>query len=832
RDKEGEKMLLHRQLTRAAADWKRGENEKERQALLWDNSPRLLRVQEFFERENLGDTEDGTKIERKKRSFRLLRQFCRNLFPSFAPLEQHIWLNQVETNFVRRSVERKRNRTRWGTGTVLAVIIVLSGITFFTWTQKLEADKQRENAVVKEREARYQLSTTYRNTGFSGRYKQKQDPLKALQYLAKAAEGFAPLDKLNYRNMLLSMKFIQDGIHLHRIIKHDDVIIGAKFNSKGNKILTWSEDGALQVWNSKTGEQISREKGHNIEEAEAEFNSYYNHLLSNENGHKKDLPNKKKLAKTTQLDSRKLHIKITGNAIARFSLSWREDGVARFLDNKTGRQLYQTMKHNTAIKGAVLNNDETQIVTWSDGHTARIWNTKLHDAFILWKKKSVRGAKFNSDGSRILTWEENGIVRILNSSNGNLLFPEIKITGIINRVIFNSDESRILVWDSDGKGWIWDSKTGTFVASLTGHTDEILGVQLSRDGRRILTWSTDGTARIWNSNTGAELIPHPMKHKNWILGAIFTPDDTRIFTWSADGTVRLWDSDKGYELLVLVGHTSVITGAVLSDDGRSILTWGRDRKALLWDIANGMILSTLKLNSSLTGAKFSSVDNKIFYWTTEGKGYIWDIKTGQLSDSIIDEDYYVGTIGGAKFNADADRILTWKSDGTARLWDAHTGEPLTPTLEHDKIPVQGAEFNIDENQILTWTSGSSARLWDATTGEPLTPILEHYDPITNAEFDSKGDRILTLTDDGTIRIWDVFVDTDWPENKLVLKTEVESGTILDETGELKVLRAEEWQSKKCEYDKIRYQLRPRRIEEEEWQTSQRLCEHLKSPEVK
>ncbi|MGX9727016.1 MAG: nSTAND1 domain-containing NTPase [Candidatus Electronema sp. VV] len=46
---EAENMLLHRQLTRAAADWEDSAGAKDRDGLLWDSSPRLLRAQEILE---------------------------------------------------------------------------------------------------------------------------------------------------------------------------------------------------------------------------------------------------------------------------------------------------------------------------------------------------------------------------------------------------------------------------------------------------------------------------------------------------------------------------------------------------------------------------------------------------------------------------------------------------------------------------------------------------------------------------------------------------------------------------------------------------------------
>uniref|UniRef100_UPI004055BB4A nSTAND1 domain-containing NTPase n=1 Tax=Candidatus Electronema sp. TaxID=2698783 RepID=UPI004055BB4A len=1048
---EAENMLLHRQLTRAAADWEDSAGAKDRDGLLWDSSPRLLRAQEILEQKWSRSRAVPTAGQK---SFRGLRQFWKVLFPTFKHLEQHIWLNRVETDFVRRSVEKKRNWTRGVSASITGAFVVLGAITLIAWWQ-------REKAVLKEREARYQLSTTYRNTGFSDRYKQIQNPVKALHYLSKAAEGFAPIDRLNYKNILLSLKFLQNGLILHRIISHNKAITGSRFNKEGNLILTWGEDGIAQlwdsatgkrvikpmkhiadsnilgaifsgdesciltwgadgtakvwnsstgdslpfalkhesidtarplesktingaaytsngskiltwssdhtarlwdsktgeslaefkhqdnvigsmfnneenkiltwsfdgtarlwdistgklifslnhdnwvygamfdqdriltwgfngkvriwnsntgkeiilsspidqsssilnvwlnsdasqiwtrgddgseskvrIWDSKTGKQLVPEFTHDLAVIGAKFNSDQSQLLTwSRDGKVRtwDTKDEKGLTKITLEHKGQHEMGQTGEAFMgatfnsndRFILTWSKDGTARIWNSDTGQQLYQDMTHSRGINGSALNRKENKIATWSDDGTARIWNTKFDNAFILWNKKSVIGAKFNNDGTHVLTWSQNGMVSILNSSNGDLLFPEIKMTGIVDKAIFSVDESMILAWDSEGKGGVWDSKTGIFLASLTGHTDKILGVKLSHDGQRILTWSSDYTARIWDINTGKEFSLQ-MKHDGLIYGAAFNPDETKILTWSTDKTLKLWDSITGNQVSRMIRHTGGVDGAIINNIGDCILTWSSDNTVRLWNSTTFKEEKIITNDSQISGANFSSDDSYVFIWTHDGRGYVFDIKNGKKSSSIIDEDYYVGTINGSKFNSDASRILTWKSDGTARLWDAHSGEPLTTSLKHDDKFVQGAEFNSDENQILTWTSGNSVRIWDATTGEPLTPVLEHYDSIKGAEFDAKSNRIITFTHDGTLRLWDISIDTDWPTDKLVLKTEVETGTILDETGELKVLGEYEWQSKKCEYDKIQYQFHPEQISKEEWQASQSICKRIKS----
>ena len=75
---------------------------------------------------------------------------------------------------------------------------------------------------------------------------------------------------------------------------------------------------------------------------------------------------------------------------------------------------------------------------------------------------------------------------------------------------------------------------------------------------------------------------------------------------------------------------------------------------------------------------------------------------------------------------------------------------------------------------------------------------------------------------GGLKNWDLSIDAEWPIGKSPLRVEVETGTTLTPTGELKALRPADWNRKRyCEYDAIRHDLG--RLSDAEWAESQRRC---------
>jgi WD40 repeat protein len=54
-------------------------------------------------------------------------------------------------------------------------------------------------------------------------------------------------------------------------------------------------------------------------------------------------------------------------------LTWSDDHTARLWDAATGRQIGPALQHRDTVNGAQFNRDESRILTWSDDKTARVW---------------------------------------------------------------------------------------------------------------------------------------------------------------------------------------------------------------------------------------------------------------------------------------------------------------------------------------------------------------------------------------------------------------------------------------------------------------------------
>jgi hypothetical protein len=74
--------------------------------------------------------------------------------------------------------------------------------------------------------------------------------------------------------------------------------------------------------------------------------------------------------------------------------------------------------------------------------------------------------------------------------------------------------------------------------------------------------------------------------------------------------------------------------------------------------------------------------------------------------------------------------------------------------------------------------------------------------VQGATFNRDESRILSWGREGTVRLWDIHEDFDFPQDSLQLLVEVVTGTVMNDVGDISVLRPEEWTKRKKQYRKI------------------------------
>ncbi len=126
--------------------------------------------------------------------------------------------------------------------------------------------------------------------------------------------------------------------------------MGALFDRDERRILSWSGDGTLRLWNAATGAPIGAPMKHDDAVWGAQFDK----------------------------DERRI-------------LSWSYDGTLKLWDVATGAPIGALMKHGGPVNGAQFDKDERRILSWSYDGTLRLWD-------------AATGAPIAPEGSRGLCY--------------------------------------------------------------------------------------------------------------------------------------------------------------------------------------------------------------------------------------------------------------------------------------------------------------------------------------------------------------------------------------------------------------------------------------------
>ncbi len=456
---------------------------------------------------------------------------------------------------------------------------------------------------------------------------------------------------------------------------HISSVNGAMELSDG-RLLSWSEDGALRIWDSRSGKCLVTLDGH------------------------------------------------TGPIIGAIELidgrllSWSEDWAPRLWDSRSGKCLANLEGHTDYVKGA-LKLADGRLLSWSEDGALRIWDSRSGKCLVTLEGHTgiIYGVLELIDG-RLLSWSGDRTLRIWDSHSGACLANLEGHTDYIKGALKLADGS-LLSWSGDRTLRIWDSRSGACLASLEGHTGPIIGA-MELSNQRLLSWG-DMKLRLWDSRSGVCLLTLE-GHTGLVWGALELSDG-RLLSWG-DMKLRLWDSRSGKCLVTLEGHTGWVSGALELTDGR-LLSWSGDGTLRIWDSRSGTCLVTLEGHKDLVMGTLELSDGRLLSWSMDDTLRIWDRWSGKCLVTLEGhKDLVMGTL-----ELGDGRLLSWSMDDTLRIWDRWRGACLA-TLEGHTDSVAGV-LELSDGRLLSWSRDGLFRLWDSGSGaclqvEPLEDVNRHH----------------------------------------------------------------------------------------------------------
>jgi WD40 repeat protein len=734
---EEESLILQRRLTPAAEEWQEVMVKKQSKGLLAKAEPVIDGLDRgFYTIENLLGKASAQVARlwsrsqpQQARSREQPGQFLWNTNPYLDVLNAQLksnnnWFNQIEAEFVQKSVLQRRQKTSWQWRITAVVILGLSGLTGWALTNL------RQSKIS-------QMLTSAESAG--GNLQSNHLILDALVDSLSAGQSLKNEWLLKVlppqeQEQTQVIRTLRKAVYTVReYYKKDGFPSGVKgiFWQKELLVVSTDNEGTVQIWNKKAQKL-----------AELTSNQY----------------------KVTQTifspDGSQLAIATDNGSILLWD--WKHQTQAAVLQDSQCEEA-PSSPDLCEIKTINFNQDGLQMVSVRGNGIARWWDlsSEKFQEFQVSKKQIVT-AGFQVDGQLLLAAKslDGRTISVLNSRLKELSKTE-QFPVAVDRVILspNGEDVGIIygqarsVRGSESYLWRWQQNNSR---PLLGRNEDI---NFSKDGKQLATAGfNDGTIRLQDLDNAT--ITELKGHQGQIANFNFRADGQVLATASADGTLRLWSLAEQY-LTQPQALPDKLNSLSFSQDGQRIVTQATDGTLRLLDSSGNLVQQFSKQYPVFNSLRFGPKDKQLATLTSGGIVGILDF-SGQNNYREFPGEYHSDS--NLRFNHDGTKLAVTGNDNNNKavyLLDVSSGRPIDQPFPYEEtIETANVIWKSNDQVLLAGVQGPSKAyksivLLDAKSGRQLQTISEHLGGSEFLGISSNGDGSLSalVEDDGTVSLW-------------------------------------------------------------------------------
>ena len=660
KQEEAESLILQRRLTPAAEEWKDVAAKKQSKGLLAKAEPAIDGLDRgFYAIENLLNKTTARFVRlwqrsqpQQGRSREQSGQFLWNTNPYLDVLNEQLkssnnGFNQVEAEFVQKSVLQRRQNTSWRWRIATGVILGLSGLTIA--------------ALIGQREAQIGQARAFQQTAEASLLSSKElDGLVGALHAGRTLETLLPFGLLKPEQDLLQVngtlqKLIDQNTERNHL-EIENVIKSSQgnfpkdlgFSETGQLVVTTISKDAIELWDLESQQRL-----HQFDAAQlgSQYQDSWERGLGLLNA--KFSPNGNILAIKTD------HIVQLWNAQSKQQIgSFSENEI------KVDRMFFSPNSKFLAVVGQDTTG-ESEIGLWDLEFKKWAIVSKLPKSSIIAK----------------VIWSANGKQVILSDfSEGSLYVWNLSANQLekIEKNNFNSQDAmgKTILLSPDNKLWatvaigngqgspsyeLWQREENgaqpTLIKSFSGYSPlGFGGVIWSNDGKKTATIDSDGVVQLWDFNKAA-LVNFPRNNfsnsvensgKQGRFSDAWDSNTRNSLTKIKDEIKHKYPEDQWKQGIESLIDNSNVT---FSPDGKKLAivdNW-KQRFYYFWDLESqeemqGLTKALVEQRSSKMGTQSEidslsfSPDNTLLAISISSNLFLWDLRKNQRLDISIQGD--------------------------------------------------------------------------------------------------------------------------------------------------------------------------------------------------
>jgi WD40 repeat protein len=476
------------------------------------------------------------------------------------------------------------------------------------------------------------------------------------------------------------------------------IVLSLSFSPDNMTIAAASADGALYLWNYKTGLQTGRFKAAGVTAARSLAFSPDGRLLA-----------------------------IGGDG------QEQESSSLMIWDVVSQKPLGQPLVgHKNGVYKLAFSHDGTTLASGSYDETAILWDVQSHRPIgqpLAGQSGTVFALAFSPDDQILATGGYDQKVRMWSVKNQELIDELVGHNERVFGISFGKD--KLLSGDANGNIIVWNTNDNVIVKTISTQepsADTARQIAYSPKLDELATAAGSNTVLLWDLRNG-QANPTPLRgHKSSVLGVCFSADGKILASTSADGTVILWNVAERHAIgNPLVGHREQVLSAAFSPDGKILATGDMGGKIILWDVStHEAIGSPIRLNTGegkptgwINTIAFSPNGRLLAAGTNSGKIFLLDARTRRLTrEPILAHN---GQVTKIVFSPVANLLASSGSDASVVFWDLDRNQPdgRPVRIENSDAAVYDIIFSPNGKFFATSTLDENVTLWDAEARQKI-----------------------------------------------------------------------------------------------------------------